>query len=440
MTAHNQRVLDLLSEVPTRGLDGVRELFCTELNYAYCDETLPVHRWPQGVQDSLAEPPRVIAHSTAPDGFEIIYVRLAPEQVGRTFPLSIGAERRVVERLLSDNHAYALFVFSDSAGEHWHLVNVRYDTDTARRRLHRRIAVGAGERLRTAAERVAMLDLAALDDGLPSLLSIQERHDVAFDVEAVTDAFYQDYRRIFEATEGQITGLDGEDLRLFTQRLFNRLLFIAFIERKGWLHYQGRTDYLAALWEAHDEAGGSFYRERLRRLFFSGLNNPQDDDEKGAALVSYIGSVPYLNGGLFEEEPLDRLEGVEVPDEVFGPIFDDLIYHYNFTVTEATPLDVEVAVDPEMLGRIFEELVTSRHESGSYYTPKTVVAFMCREALKGYLADVCPDETAEAITAFVDEQDAGAPSAIVEGIHELDDGSGRKPTIWKPPSDSDTGP
>jgi hypothetical protein len=72
-------------------------------------------------------------------------------------------------------------------------------------------------------------------------------------------------------------------------------------------------------------------------------------------------------------------------------------------VTESTPLDVEVAVDPEMLGKIFEELVTGRHETGSYYTPKPIVAFMCREALKGYLATQVTSESKEAIEEFVDE-------------------------------------
>ena len=63
----------------------------------------------------------------------------------------------------------------------------------------------------------------------------------------------------------------------------------------------------------------------------------------------------------------------------------DLFNKFNFTVMESTPFDIEVAVDPEMLGKVFEELVTGRHDSGAYYTPRPVVSFMCREALKGYL-------------------------------------------------------
>ena len=101
----------------------------------------------------------------------------------------------------------------------------------------------------------------------------------------------------------------------------------------------------------------------------------------------------------------------DLPDEVFAGILADehaggLFYRYNFTVEESTPLDIEVAVDPEMLGKVFEELVTGRHETGSYYTPRPVVSFMCREALKGYLSDKTK-ASPEASRCPVDRQDAG---------------------------------
>ena len=125
----------------------------------------------------------------------------------------------------------------------------------------------------------------------------------------------------------------------------------------------------------------------MKPLFFEGLNNPRSADlaTENPALHARIGDVPFLNGGLFAKEDPDKRSDISIPDEVFSATLHDLFGHYNFTVTENTPLDVEVAVDPEMLGKVFEELVTGRHETGSYYTPKTVVSFMCREALKGYL-------------------------------------------------------
>lgn len=124
--------------------------------------------------------------------------------------------------------------------------------DPQRRRLFRRITVAPGGRLRTAVERLSMLDIAILDPDLLGVapLAIQARCDEAFDVEAVTRRFYRQYRDLFEQVEGAIEsfGDDADRKRLFTQRLFNRLMFIAFIQKKGWLRFGGDTDYLDALW------------------------------------------------------------------------------------------------------------------------------------------------------------------------------------------------
>ncbi len=120
-------------------------------------------------------------------------------------------------------------------------------------------------------------------------------------------------------------------------------------------------------------------------------------------LESLIGDVPFLNGRLFEETELDKVGGVTVPDTVIDRVLDDLFDRFNFTVMKSTPFDIEVAVDPEMLGKVFEELVTGRHESGSYYTPRPVVSFMCREALKGYLEGRDTGLADDDIARFVDE-------------------------------------
>ncbi len=239
---------------------------------------------------------------------------------------------------------------------------------------------------RTFSERVGDGDFSSLD-------SIKD----AFSVERVTRDFYTEYDRIFKHVEALITGFgnsreETEKKRLFTQKLFNRLMFIAFIQKKRWLKYGAQTDYLSALWQAYKNEASSnsnIYRDRLKILFFSGLNTQNDvnivDINRKGFLGKVIGDVPYLNGGLFEEDEDDRNTNIKVPDECLDKIINDLFNRFNFTVTENTPLDIEVAVDPEMLGKVFEELVTGRHETGSYYTPKSVVSFMCREALKGYL-------------------------------------------------------
>ena len=216
----------------------------------------------------------------------------------------------------------------------------------------------------------------------------------AWDVRAVTRDFFRDYRAVYNQVKGQITGVPGDapdKERVFTHRLLNRLLFIQFLSKRGWLRFGERKDYLQALWESYD-GGGNFYRSRLRMLFFFGLNNSQCRSLKrnDPTLFSLIGQMPFLNGGLFEEAPEDKIAsespGAQVPDDAIGAVIR-LFEQYNFTITESTPDDVDVAVDPEMLGEVFERLVTEdeRKQSGSYYTPRPIVQFMCREALKGYL-------------------------------------------------------
>ena len=211
----------------------------------------------------------------------------------------------------------------------------------------------------------------------------------AFDVEAVTDKFFAEYRDVFTAVESalekQITR--DEARRLFTQRLFNRLMFLYFIQKKGWLKFEGRADYLRALFDRAEAAGENFYRDRLYWVFFYGMSNVGEDFavHTSQQLQERRGEVPYLNGGLFDiEDDFDARDAITIPNSCFAKILT-LFERYNFTVMESTPLDVQVAVDPEMLGKVFEELVTGRHESGSYYTPRQIVSFMCREALKHYL-------------------------------------------------------
>jgi len=206
----------------------------------------------------------------------------------------------------------------------------------------------------------------------------------AFDVEKVTKKFYEDYERVFTTLQNQLDLAEAEDKKMFAQTLMNRLMFLRFVERKGWLQFgegqQGPQNYLQRLFQAGPVENSSWYNSRLKVLFFEGMAVPDHQRE------DIIGQVPYLNGGLFEKTPLDE-QITDILDSVFEPILgeDGLFYRYNFTVEESTPLDIDVAVDPEMLGKVFEKLTNARRQRGSYYTPRTVVSFMCRETLKGYL-------------------------------------------------------
>ena len=415
-TDRQQSVLNLLQNL--KGQDPLKKLFWTELNYDKVNSPLSRKGWGEQASSALADDPVLFA--TGGKDFHVIHARLKSDR-----PL-LGVERPVVSRLLQD-HPYALFIFSNASQDQWHFLNVKYDDDVQKRRIFRRIAIGPQEKLRTASERLDKINLADATNLAPN--TIQKLHDDAFDVEPVTKEFFHEYGRIFDEVEGALKGIrDEERKHLFTQRLLNRLMFIAFIQKKGWLKFGGSTDYLSALWKAHVRdntvADKNFYRDRLKPLFFFGLNGGSQETDvaninRGKSL---IGEVPYLNGGLFDQDDDDKDEKIVLPDPAIGVVLNDLFARFNFTVTESTPLDVEVAVDPEMLGKIFEELVTGRHETGSYYTPKPIVAFMCREALKGYLEMRLPAEPKGAVERFVDQHDPASlhnAEAVLEALRRI---------------------
>ncbi len=241
--------------------------------------------------------------------------------------------------------------------------------------------------------------------------AIWRKHLAAFDVERVTRRFYEDYKEVLATLKGELTrqrrvGAKPAEIHAFAQQLLNRLMFLYFVQKKGWLRWgDGTPDthYLASLWRAYGDdqrqPKGYFYAHWLRPLFLDAFNKRIADIRANTHLPPEIKEsflrVPYLNGGLFEENKLDALD-FSVPNGYFGMLFDrfqkkepGFLERYNFTVDESTPLEVEVAVDPEMLGKVYESLIAEeeRHRSGIFYTPRAEIDYMCRLALIEYLHD-----------------------------------------------------
>ncbi|MCY3887954.1 MAG: Eco57I restriction-modification methylase domain-containing protein [Chloroflexi bacterium] len=356
-------------------------------------------------QASLANPrtgvelPKNAERIAELEGVHVLYVALTAPENGRIRKADVSEAARLLANQLGDD---LLLVFTNADAGQLHLVLPEQEGP---RPTLRRMVVERDLLQRTAVQQISNIYWSYREKG-----SIRAALEEAFDVEPVTRRFFEEYKRVFEAAEESALGFgDGDEeqeaRRLFIQTLFNRLMFVYFLSRKGWLTFKGEKDYLNALW--HDYKGSpdqsNFYRDRLAHLFFSGLNSPRRQDGNGSVTNSLFGEVPYLNGGLFEEGDLDRRQGVTVLDETIEAVLTDLFARFNFTVMESTPFDIEVAVDPEMLGKVFEELVTGRHKSGSYYTPRPVVSFMCREALKGYLEARDTGLTSDVIAGFVDE-------------------------------------
>ena len=152
-----QPVQDLLKRL--RGLEPLKELFWTQLNYERINQPLSRRPWPETAAKALAEDPILLAGGGQDKGFHVIYARLASDR------LRLVDERPVISQFLRD-HPYALFIFSNRTQNRWHFANVKYDSQAERRRVFRRITVGPEERLRTASERIARLDLESIGPDL----------------------------------------------------------------------------------------------------------------------------------------------------------------------------------------------------------------------------------------------------------------------------------
>ena len=356
-------------------------------------------------------------------GVHVLYVALDTTETDRVRKAEAAETAKLISNQLGDD---LLVVLTNTSVSQIHLV---YPSFESARPTLRRMVIERDLPRRTAVQQFSNIYWNHLDSG-----NIRSSLDKAFDVEAVTKRFFEEYKRVFDLAIDHVEGFgtsDGEqeDKKLFVQTLFNRLMFIYFLSRKGWLTFGGDNDYLNALWRdyrADDGEDKNFHVDRLKLLFFAGLNNPQSRDlrRNNPVLHAKIGAPPFLNGGLFEKTDLDNRSGVTVPDTVIEPILRDLFDRFNFTVMESTPFDIEVAVDPEMLGKVFEELVTGRHDTGSYYTPRPVVSFMCREALKGYLEGCDTGLEKEDIAKFVDERETSGvslPSApkVAEALEDV---------------------
>jgi hypothetical protein len=217
----------------------------------------------------------------------------------------------------------------------------------------------------------------------------------AFDIKPVTDEFYDTLKEVFEAVESGIKGLKGEQRRAFTELLVNRLVFLKFVEKKGWL--DDDFDYLQNHFQQYESE--KFWKDFLFHLFFEGLNT--DPSQRSTKIQGILGNIPYLNAELFalSEEWDDH--HVEVEGRSLELLFEMLLNPYNFTVSETSPLEVEVAFNQDLLGYAYEELIADQHGQGAYYTHPTEVNLMCRESLRAYLEERCTEVDKDQIARLV---------------------------------------
>ena len=440
------------------GLKDARDLFCNVLHYGYENEILPTRDWPEGVKQCLApgSSPQIIADQ---NGFKIIYLQLAEGSLRKAH------ERQIVQRILKDiPNLRGLVVVSDVTQKQWNLINVKFASDRNKQSgvQLRRMRVGPDKPVRTAVERLLEVNVEKLGENATAAL-LQDAHDRAFDVEAVTKRFFNDVANWYFWALKHSTfpkdapkEADGHD-HVSLIRLITRLIFCWFLREKGLMpdelfDRRKLKDILEGF--APDKVSNKdsvYYRAILQNLFFATLSTEMDKRawvreeqnfmahslyrfkecfQKPGTGMDLFKSIPFLNGGLFECLDKDlgenakpryvRIDGFSrrvdsqptVPDFLFfGPEREvdlskeygdkkfksvtvrgliDTLRHYNFTIEENTPIEQEVALDPELCGKVFENLLaaynpetgeTARKQTGSFYTPREIVSYMVDEAL-----------------------------------------------------------
>ena len=239
-----------------------------------------------------------------------------------------------------------------------------------------------------------------------------EELENAFSIEKVTDEFFNQYKdlyiKLYEHFENDnkvkaAINDAGIDNARFTKKLLGQMVFLYFLQKKGWLVVAqnarwgtGKKRFVQELFEQAQTQKLNFFKDKLQYLFYEALAKERDNEN--SYYKRFDCRIPFLNGGLFEADYNWQEANISIPSTLFrneeknkagdvGTGILDVFDRYNFTIKEDEPLDKEVAVDPEMLGKVFENMldITERKSKGAFYTPREIVHYMCQESLIHYL-------------------------------------------------------
>ncbi|MCV9388072.1 Eco57I restriction-modification methylase domain-containing protein [Reichenbachiella ulvae] len=344
---------------------------------------------------------------------DLFEVTLQDSKVIERNKVSVG--NIVKKHIIGNNAVFASFAYADATDRNWRFSFIAFDSqfedgdvvqiETNPKRYT--YVLGPGETCRTATDRFTYLAAKSSID----LAHIKE----AFNVEKISKDFFNDYREHYQNFCEYLTGkrmvtvkgkqvekktgeaspflasaFDGNEkfARDFAKKLMGRVVFLYFIQKKGWMgastlaYEDGNLNFMQDFFEVSGKTE-DFYPEYLSKLFFDTLNNPDRKEDSFTMPDGNKIKIPYLNGGLFEQES-DAYADIKFPSALFEELFE-LFNQYNFTIYEDSPEDHTVAVDPEMLGHIFENLLEDNKDKGAFYTPKQIVHYMTQESLMEYL-------------------------------------------------------
>ena len=318
--------------------------------------------------------------------------------------------------------ALVAFISPDSGDWRFSLVKMDYGIEASEEKIKvkqkftpaRRYSflVGENERSHTAQSR--LITVLQNDSSDPTLKDLEE----AFSIEKVTKEFFEKYRKLFSDVKESLDKIIQRDQKVksdfkkknietvdFSKKLLGQVVFLYFLQKKGWFGVEqnkewgsGSKNFLRELFNKRHSDYSNFFNDILEPLFYEALRYDRSHDNNYYSKFNC--RIPFLNGGLFD--PINDYNwtntDISIPDELFsndnitkegdgGDGILDIFDRYNFTVKEDEPLEKEVAVDPEMLGKVFENLleVKDRKSKGTYYTPREIVHYMCQQSLINYL-------------------------------------------------------
>lgn len=386
--------------------DILKKLFQSQFDYTiYCNEIVhklfgcnDISTRPE-LLDTTAEGDKsyYIGRHTDTEGRELgfFYTKVAPgSDVCRK---RVGLRKLVSPYLKYDVDA-AIAVFADE--RHWRLSYIcdMKDGITAAKRFSYILGEAQGQ-YKTPLER---LEKIYNKGGRYVLNDLRD----AFSVEALSKEFFDMYHSYYDRIVAELArqGKSGAIYHDYVKKMMGRIVFLHFLQKKKWLNdnlYFLRDMFL---FSPHQT---DFLDEVLEPLFFGIFNTEKNkraalfkERKWDAELLKQWQTLPYLNGGLFEEDEIDRMN-ITLPAKLFEDLFKDLA-SYNFTVDENDPDDAEIGVDPEMLGKIFESLLEDNKSKGAFYTPKEIVRYMCKESLIAHLSSKLPDVADSVVRTFVE--------------------------------------
>jgi|694.fasta_scaffold21310_4 adenine-specific DNA-methyltransferase len=306
--------------------------------------------------------------------------------------------RNLVAKLIDEYQNHGVLAVFDNGSPEYRFTFAAKETKVTREGIEKSetdskrytYILGESETCKTAAEQ--FIKLAEKGTGI-SLTDLRD----AFSVEKLSKQFFSEYKEQYNQFVGYLAsqprilkpvfGDDEKKMRDFVKLLLGRLVFLQFVQKKKWLGvpaknkdwHSGDVRFLVNAFNGFANKD-KFYSNYLEELFFECLNNPNRKNE----LFELSGTkVPFLNGGLFENDNA-KTKNVNFPAPYFAGLFE-FFGKYNFTIDENDPTEKEVGIDPEMLGSIFENLLEDNKDKGAFYTPKEIVHYMCQESLIEYL-------------------------------------------------------